>query len=101
MDYVASIELDRTSRELNHAKLNAELAKSQFYFIAMGADGVTGFMLPTGTYYCYATYPDIDAAHAAVRSAMSRSSLTGKLFITAVSKWQSSNLEIVPAEPLP
>ena|SRR5258708_2721356 len=95
MDYAAKVELDGAPRETDRARLDAELAKSQFYFVVMGADGVTGFQLPAGTYFCYGTYPSIDAAHAAVLSALSRSDLNGKLFVTAVSKWQSSNLVVV------
>jgi hypothetical protein len=95
MDYLARIELDGGSRALDRTKLDAELAKSQFYFIVMGDDGLTGFKLPAGTYYCYATYPDINSAHAAVVAAMNRSSVSGKLLVTAVTGCQSSNLDIV------
>ena len=51
MDYLARIELDGQPREGDRAKLDKELAKSDFYFIIMGSDGVTGFQLPSGTYH--------------------------------------------------
>ena len=92
MDYLARVELDGVSREGDRAKLDTELAKSDFYFIIMGSDGVTGFQLPSGTYYCYATYPDLSAAHTAVSSALTRAGLSGKVFVAAVTGWQSTNL---------
>lgn len=92
MDYLARVELDGTFCEEDHTKLDNELAKSNFYFIIMGFDGVTGFRLPSGTYYCYATYPDLNAAHTAISSALTRAGLSGKLFVAAVTGWQSTNL---------
>jgi hypothetical protein len=92
MDYLARVELDGAAREGDRAKLDTELAKSHFYFIIMGSDGMTGFQLPSGTYYCYETYPDLNAAHIAVSSALSRTGLSGGVFVAAVTGWQSTNL---------
>jgi hypothetical protein len=92
MDYLARVELDGAPREGDRAKVDTEMAKSDFYFIVMGSDGVTGFQLPSGTYYCYATYPDLNAAHTAVSSAVIRTGLSGRVFVAAVTGWQSTDL---------
>ena len=92
MDYLARIELDGSPREGDRTKTDNELAKADFYFIIMGFDGVTGFQLPSGTYYCYATYPDLNTAYTAVSSALTRADLSGKVLVAAVTGWQSTNL---------
>lgn len=92
MDYLARVELDGAPREGDRARLDTELAKSHFYFIIVESDGVTGFELPSGTYYCYETYPDLNAAHIAIAAALRRTGLSGRVFVAAVTGWQSTNL---------
>jgi hypothetical protein len=98
VNYICRVELHGARTEEDYVRLHEEMAKTKFYFVIMGGTGDTPLRLPTGTYFCYETYPDANTAHASVTRAAAR---TGFAFsaITAATgpgDWQASGLAVLP-----
>lgn len=93
MDYISCVEIHGAPTEKDYDLLHAELAKAKFFFSIIGGRGDTPLRLPTGTFYCYETYSDVNEAHDAVIRAVTRTqfSFSAITAATGPDAWQADD----------